>query len=171
MVCFFWLPGLMASTSNSTDTETGAEGAAPGRISARQATKGQARWNTTDHKKHEALKQDFQSGAEVTKACLSCHTEAAMQFHKTIHWTWKDPKGDGTIGKGGLSLNNFCINIQSNEPRCTSCHAGYGWKNKDFDFSKSENVDCLVCHEQTGTYVKFPTGSGHPVKTPTIPTV
>jgi octaheme c-type cytochrome (tetrathionate reductase family) len=29
-------------------------------------------------------------------------------------------------------------------------------------------VDCLVCHEQTGTYKKFPAGAGHPVKKPKV---
>jgi octaheme c-type cytochrome (tetrathionate reductase family) len=58
------------------------------------------------------------------------------------------------------------MSIKSNEARCTSCHAGYGWKDKNFDFSVEKNVDCLVCHEQTGTYKKFPTGAGHPVSEP-----
>jgi octaheme c-type cytochrome (tetrathionate reductase family) len=58
------------------------------------------------------------------------------------------------------------MSIQSNEARCTSCHAGYGWEDKSFDFSSERNVDCLVCHEQTGTYQKFPTGAGHPVDEP-----
>jgi octaheme c-type cytochrome (tetrathionate reductase family) len=60
------------------------------------------------------------------------------------------------------------VNIQSNEARCTSCHAGYGWKDKDFDFTDQSKVDCLVCHEQTGTYKKFPAGAGNPVAEPTI---
>ena len=55
------------------------------------------------------------------------------------------------------------MNIQSNEARCTSCHAGYGWKDaKTFDFTDPTKVDCLVCHEQTGTYKKFPAGAGNP---------
>jgi octaheme c-type cytochrome (tetrathionate reductase family) len=58
------------------------------------------------------------------------------------------------------------MNIQSNEARCTSCHAGYGWKDKSFDFSDPVKVDCLVCHEQTGTYKKFPTMAGYPVEKP-----
>jgi octaheme c-type cytochrome (tetrathionate reductase family) len=29
-------------------------------------------------------------------------------------------------------------------------------------------VDCLVCHEQTGTYKKFPAGAGNPVKEPKV---
>ncbi|MCD6292619.1 MAG: tetrathionate reductase family octaheme c-type cytochrome [Deltaproteobacteria bacterium] len=46
--------------------------------------------------------------------------------------------------------------------RCTSCHAGYGWKEKNYDFTVEENVDCLVCHDTTGSYRKFPTACGHP---------
>jgi octaheme c-type cytochrome (tetrathionate reductase family) len=60
------------------------------------------------------------------------------------------------------------VNIQSNEARCTSCHAGYGWKGKDFDFTDQTRVDCLVCHEQTGTYKKFPAGAGNPPSKPTV---
>ncbi len=127
-----------------------------------------ARWVTADHSKFEALKQDFKSGPEVTKACLSCHNEAAGQVMKTIHWTWLSPDAppEAKLGKGGLVVNNFCIAMPSNEPRCTSCHAGYGWKDKNFDFAKQENVDCLVCHEQTGTYKKFPAGAGNPASEP-----
>ncbi|WP_320172520.1 tetrathionate reductase family octaheme c-type cytochrome [Maridesulfovibrio sp.] len=141
---------------------------APGREMARQAMKGKELWITADHSKFDALKQPFASGPEVTKACLTCHTEAGHQFHKTIHWTWLDPRAEKElkVGKGGLVVNNFCINIQSNEPRCTSCHAGYGWKNKDFDFESQEKIDCLVCHEQTGTYKKFPAGAGNPAPPP-----
>lgn len=141
---------------------------APGREMARQAVKGQEQWGTADHSQFEALKQDFKSGSDVTKACLSCHNEAGEQFMKTIHWTWLDPEAEKElkVGKGGLIVNNFCINIQSNEPRCTSCHAGYGWKDKSFDFTDQTKIDCLVCHEQTGTYKKFPTMAGNPPPPP-----
>ena len=63
---------------------------------------------TADHSKFPVLQKKFKTGPDVTEACLSCHTEAAGQFMKTIHWTWKctkDPKG--RVGKGGLTLNNF----------------------------------------------------------------
>jgi len=86
-----------------------AEETAPGRELAKQATKDKHLWITTDHSKHDALKKEFQSGPEVTAACLSCHSEAASQFHKTIHWTWLDPATaeSRVLGKGGLSINNF----------------------------------------------------------------
>ena len=82
---------------------------APGRKMAQQATKTKELWITADHTKHKALQQEFQSGPEVTQACLSCHSEAASQFHKTIHWTWLDPATEESkkLGKGGLSINNF----------------------------------------------------------------
>ena len=52
--------------------------------------------------------------------------------------------------------------MTSNWCRCTSCHAGYGWKDASFDFSDPANIDCLVCHDTTGTYKKFPTDCGYP---------
>jgi octaheme c-type cytochrome (tetrathionate reductase family) len=146
------------------------ENQAPGRALAKQATKGKEIWITADHSLHPALKKEFKSGPEVTEACLSCHELAAGQFQKTIHWTWLDPNvaPELKVGKAALTMNNFCVNIQSNEPRCTSCHAGYGWRDKHFDFNNPHAVDCLVCHEQTGTYKKFPTAAGFTVEKPTL---
>lgn len=162
LALFIWSAAVFAA---QTDSEQ-----APGRKMAQQATKDKKLWITADHSKHEILKQEFTSGPEVTKACLSCHSEAAAQFHKTIHWTWLDPNTDPAkkFGKAGYAINNFCISIFGNWPRCTSCHAGYGWKNADFDFNDPARVDCLVCHEQTGTYKKFPAGAGNPVKAPMV---
>src|SRR5512134_547390 len=115
---------------------------------------------------HTGIKGPFNSGPEVTKACLKCHKQEAQAFMKTVHWTWsrkQEVPGKGMVDLGKTNgVNNFCIALPSNEPRCTSCHAGYGWKDSSFDFSKAENVDCLVCHDTTGTYKKLPAGAGHP---------
>lgn len=108
----------------------------------------------------------FKNGPEVTKKCMECHDAETKSFMKSVHWTWaKKQKINGKEMEYGKknALNNFCVAIDSNWPRCTSCHAGYGWKDKNFDFAKAENVDCLVCHDTTGTYKKFPSGAGHPV--------
>ena len=45
--------------------------------------------STADHSQFEKLKQKFETGPEVTRACISCHTNAAKQLHKTTHWTWE----------------------------------------------------------------------------------
>lgn len=44
---------------------------------------------------------------------------------------------------------------------CAQCHAGYGWKDETFDFSNQDNIDCLVCHDLTGTYNKTPNSTGN----------
>lgn len=110
-------------------------------------------------------KTDFKTGPEVTKKCLECHSDAAKDIMMTSHWNWakKQVNVGKTIEHGKKNgLNPFCLTLNSNFPRCTSCHIGYGWKDKNFDFAKQENVDCLICHDTTGTYKKFPTGAGHP---------
>ena len=33
--------------------------------------------------------------------------------------------------------------MPSNEPRCTCCHIGYGYANKEIDFTVEANVDCI----------------------------
>ena len=123
--------------------------------------------STTDHSALDALKGPFMTGPEVTQACLSCHNKAGHQVMKSIHWTWEttSPTTGKKLGKQHAA-NNFCGSIVSNEPRCTSCHAGYGWTDKDYDFSKQENVDCLACHDTTGTYKKIATDAGHPLYEP-----
>jgi octaheme c-type cytochrome (tetrathionate reductase family) len=134
---------------------------------------------TADHSKFKELQRTFNSGPELTKVCLSCHTEAAGQIHRTKHWKWeyRNPQTDQLLGKKNV-VNNFCISIASNEAACNSCHIGYGWKDASFDFKSEENVDCVVCHDTTGNYKKpsglagnvvtkdleFPPGSGKVLK-------
>ena len=100
--------------------------------------------STADHSKFAELDKNFESGPQVTLACLSCHTEAAKQVHNTKHWTWEflNPVNNQKLGKKNV-LNNFCITPQSNYAYCTACHVGYGWKDERFDFTAEKNVDCL----------------------------
>ncbi|PIE21862.1 MAG: cytochrome C [Planctomycetota bacterium] len=103
---------------------------------------------------------DLKDGPSVTRACLSCHKEAAHQLMQSSHWTWLGKeteipgrKGRHRIGKKNL-INNFCIGIKGNWETCSRCHPGYGWKDASFNFDNPELVDCLVCHDRSGTYVK-----------------
>jgi ribosomal protein S27AE len=130
---------------------------------------------TADHTKFKELQRNFSKPEDVTKACLSCHNLAGLEIMKTSHWLWeretdKMPGREGkTVSAGKKNIiNNFCIALTSNEPRCTSCHIGYGWKDQKFDFTDQSKIDCLVCHESTGTYKKFPAGSGYPVSKKTL---
>ena len=109
--------------------------------------------STADHSLFKELKQDFASGPEVTKACLGCHNQAARQVHATTHWNWQfsNEKTGQSLGKRNV-VNGSFISVPSNEAFCTRCHIGYDWTDDTFDFSAEEQVDCLVCHDTTGTY-------------------
>ncbi len=114
---------------------------------AKQAVRADKHWTTVDHSKLDVLNQNFTSGDQITQACLSCHTDAAMQFEETIHWTWEVPSEKPGImnGKAGHAVNNFCISGNAMEDKsCLSCHAG--WDGTD------GLVNCLACHGEE----KFP---------------
>jgi len=117
----------------------------------------------TDHS--EFIEGPFNSGPDVTVKCLECHEDVALDVMKTTHWTWSaEQTVDGKKVQRGKKnvMNNFCVSVKSNEPRCTSCHIGYGWKDDNFDFTDKTKVDCLVCHDTTGSYKKPGAGAGHP---------
>jgi octaheme c-type cytochrome (tetrathionate reductase family) len=107
----------------------------------------------------------------VTQNCLECHAKEGHAILKTSHWKWQGPspftvghERRNDLGKRHNTINNFCINLTGNWPRCTSCHIGYGWKDANFDFNDPGKIDCLVCHDTTGTYKKSPAGAGFPAK-------
>jgi octaheme c-type cytochrome (tetrathionate reductase family) len=104
---------------------------------------------------------EFKTGQDVTRACLECHKDAATELMKTTHWTWESkafpvPWRDTPMTIGKINqINNFCIGTQGNENKCMSCHAGYGWEQgREAALANPENVDCLACHADTGTYGK-----------------
>ncbi len=137
---FCSVQAVFASTPNNGEE-------ALGRKLAKQAVKGSKRWSTINHAKADALNSDFTTGEEITKACLSCHSEAATQFHKSIHWTWlaSGDKSDIRYGKAGYSVNNFCISGNAMEDKgCLKCHTS--WNRKGV---KGE-VNCLKCHNSSG---------------------
>ncbi len=128
---------FLSATASLADKEP-----APGRTMAKQAGIMSGDWTTADHSEMEALKKSFQSGQEITDACLSCHSKADDQLFHTIHWSWLSPYDDGdVVGKAGYSVNTFCISTNKmNDQSCTSCHIG--WEGKE------DGVNCLKCHGQ-----------------------
>ncbi len=121
---------------------------------------------SVDHSKFDALKVDFTSPQEMTTACLSCHTERGKEVLGNAHWNWEreeyiEGRGVTYLGKKNL-LNNFCTGILSNEQACNRCHIGYGWEDHSFDFSDQRNIDCLICHDNTGQYTKASGAAGYP---------
>ena len=121
------------------------------------------------HTDHRGLfTTELTSGPAVTQACLACHPDAAPEVMATSHWTWESGpeslpgRDDAVLGGKKNVINNFCIGAEPNLPPCTACHAGYGYEDTSFDFSDETKVDCLVCHDTSGTYVKA--NAGYPAE-------
>lgn len=109
------------------------------------------------------LTDPFSSGPEVTATCVLCHTDAAQQVLGTPHWTWLKDAAASENPPGLLNaVDSFCLATASGWGSCAQCHAGYGYNGADFDFANADNVDCLVCHDTTGSYVKSETDGGYP---------
>jgi len=64
-----------------------------------------------------------------------------------------------THGKKDLITTSArpCLRTKPAAPSATSAS---GWKDKNFDFGNPKNIDCLACHDQTGTYKKGATTAG-----------
>ena len=53
-------------------------------------------------------------------------------------------------------INSFCIAVDGDSASCITCHLTAEQKVTSLEFNDAVNIDCLVCHDQTGTYVKVP---------------
>lgn len=111
-----------------------------------------------DHK--ENLSGPYDNIPQIIEECLMCHDDSGDEVLQSNHWNWLSSissakfKPDSDNGKH-ISINNFCIAVPGNSSPCTTCHLPYSGKDESFDFNSAENIDCLVCHEQTGTYAKL----------------
>ncbi len=106
---------------------------------------------------------------EDTQSCLGskCHDNEAKDVLLTGHWKWQgiaaniEGVENEVHGKKDF-INNFCVAVPTNEGRCAECHIGYGYIDENFDFTAATNIDCLVCHDQSGSYKKGTTTGGLP---------
>lgn len=120
---------------------------------------------SVDHSK--LVKGPIKEATDVIKQCISCHEQETDDIMHTQHWTWeREQVVDGKKVKLGKinAFNNFCTSTVSNRVHCSECHIGYGWKDENFDFTDKTRVDCLSCHDTTGTYHKDGDNSGWPTE-------
>ena len=111
-----------------------------------------------DHSKFAVLQKDFARPQDLTKTCISCHNKRHIEVMQSSHWNWERPdyiegKGIVYLGKKNI-INNFCIGTQSNVKSCAKCHIGFDMTENGTSFTDSTNIDCLVCHDQSNSYVK-----------------
>ena len=75
---------------------------------------------------------------EGTESCLMCHQKEGEAALDMGHFKWEGQTSQiaglegQSHGKNDL-INNFCIAVPTNEPRCTQCHTGYGYDDKNFN--------------------------------------
>jgi len=85
------------------------------------------------------------------------------------HWNWEREEyveGRGIIYLGKRNaINNFCIGTSGNEQSCAKCHIGYGMDSEGKVYTDKENIDCLICHDNSETYAKANEQGGAPVST------
>ena len=115
---------------------------------------------------------DFVSGPyetvqQVTEECLMCHDDSGEEVLKSNHWNWFTSNLPTLVkpylvnGKH-IPINNFCFTVDAAFNQCTNCHLPFNGKDASFEFNSAENIDCLICHDQTGTYKRSPFGTGLP---------
>ncbi len=119
-------------------------------------------WSThllaQDHK--ENLFGPYDNVQQITEECLMCHEDAGDEVLQSNHWNWLSSNiVDSNLifnnGEKHIPVNNFCIAVTGNSAPCITCHLPFSGKDETFDFDVAENTDCLVCHEQTGTYAQL----------------
>lgn len=119
-----------------------------------------------DHSKFAILDQHFDKPQDVTEACVTCHNTRDQEIMQSSHWNWERPEyieGRGIVYLGKKNaVNNFCIGTQTNEQACAKCHIGFGMSEEGFTFTDKANIDCMVCHDNSGTYIKAQNKSGYP---------
>ncbi|GAB6281991.1 MAG: tetrathionate reductase family octaheme c-type cytochrome [Ignavibacterium sp.] len=121
---------------------------------------------SVDHSKFAILNKKFDLPQQVTEACLSCHNGRDQEVMQSSHWNWERPEyieGKGIVYLGKKNaINNFCIGVEGNEQSCAKCHIGFGINDKQFTFTDPKNIDCMVCHDNSGTYIKGNELAGYP---------
>jgi len=97
---------------------------------------------------------------EGTRTCLQCHDEQAQEVFGSVHYQWlgETPSmvdGPAVQGKLYIGVNSYCINITGNWAGCSSCHVGLGARPEETATqSQLENIDCLICHQESYRRVK-----------------
>lgn len=121
---------------------------------------------TSDHSKYPALQKNFATPQEVTETCLTCHNQRHIEVMNSSHWNWERPgyiQGKGIVYLGKKNaVNNYCIGVEGSEQSCAKCHIGFGMTDELFSFTDAKNIDCMVCHDNSGTYTKGSELAGYP---------
>lgn len=95
----------------------------------------------------ELIEGPFETKQEITETCLTCHDGIGENVQQSRHWTWKNESKSFFYEK---SIKNG-FRISSNHDLNSSLfnHISFSSKEKTDDLN---NINCLICHEQSGKY-------------------
>ncbi|HEY6626905.1 MAG TPA: multiheme c-type cytochrome, partial [Ignavibacteriaceae bacterium] len=115
----------------------------------------------------ENVSGPFENAKQVIEECLMCHEDAGAEVLQSNHWNWLTSNlaaetQSNTTDSNHVPINNFCIAVSDSSNQCVTCHLPFSGQDDSFVFNAAENIDCLVCHDQTGTYKRSPFGTGLP---------
>lgn len=110
-----------------------------------------------DHK--ENLFGPYENPAQIVEECIMCHDDVGEQVLQSNHWNWltsniADVDFSNNESGDNVPVNNFCLAVPGEGSKCITCHIPFSGIDETFEFNSAENIDCLVCHEQTGNYVE-----------------
>ncbi len=85
--------------------------------------------------------------------CIACHQKEATEMLQSLHVKWSGPTPELTnakgaeLGKAKGGINTFCTYAMSSKSACFNCHVRADGNAPDL--AKAEDVDCLMCHNDT----------------------
>ncbi len=104
---------------------------------------------------HGQITGPFTDAQAVTLQCLHCHAQQGADILQSSHWTWQRPHrinaGIQNFAKKN-DLSTFAIDVTSNPGRCMTCHISTNLLSGRHNPNSAADIDCLVCHDTTGTY-------------------
>lgn len=85
--------------------------------------------------------------------CIACHQNEATEMLQSLHVKWSGPTPNLSntngeeFGKAVGGINTFCTYAMSSKSACFTCHVRADGNAPDL--AKAEDVDCLMCHNDT----------------------
>jgi len=104
---------------------------------------------------HQLISGPFSTVRDVIAKCVECHASEAEEILQDIHWKWQRPiniNGDKQAFGKRTELSFFGISAPQNIQICMRCHISHNWTNMVFEQNNPTDIDCLVCHDTTGSY-------------------
>ncbi|UCF35658.1 MAG: Ni/Fe-hydrogenase cytochrome b subunit [Acidobacteriota bacterium] len=91
---------------------------------------------------------------QVTANCLSCHEHVGRDIKRTAHWRWYDHRrfSETQLTFAEVDTSESRMLANPNLRYCLACHIGVPGFESRLDFTDETRIDCLACHDTTGTY-------------------